>query len=148
MVKIADSAAIKQYIPSRPRAEGFHSFSDWSIANGAVLIGNSFYSYFQSGSSGCLRSQSGRRLLTDGITAKLYTGGGEMVVHSRVHASHGSLPAILPLREDHSTFTMKINTATPWKNTPTGTMKIRVCQPRTRSLGLILHGMPSSPGMF
>src|SRR5258705_11084453 len=129
MVKIADSAAIKQYIPSRPRAEGFHSFSDWSIANGAVLIGNSFYSYFQSGSSGCLRSQSGRRLLTDGITAKLYTGGGELVVHSRIHASHGSLPANLPLREDHSRFTRKIKTPTPWKKKPMVTSKFRGSQP-------------------
>src|SRR5882724_5436701 len=57
-----------------------------------------FYSYFQSRSSGCLRSHSGRRLLTDGITAKLYAGGGELVAHSRVHASHGSLPAIFPLK--------------------------------------------------
>src|SRR6202035_656519 len=32
-------------------------------------------SYFQSGSSGCLRSHSGRRLRTVGISSKLYDGG-------------------------------------------------------------------------
>src|SRR5262249_9805245 len=54
------------------------------------------HSYFQSGSSGCFRSQSGRRLRTVGIVAKLYSAGGELVAHSRVHASHGSLPAGWP----------------------------------------------------
>src|SRR3981189_3639558 len=34
------------------------------------------HSYRQSGSSGCLMSQSGRRLFTVGSTAKLYSGGG------------------------------------------------------------------------
>ena len=33
-----------------------------------------------------------------GIFAKLYAGGGEVVAHSSVHASHGSLPAGLPLQ--------------------------------------------------
>src|SRR5438477_10384921 len=65
------------------------------------------HSYFQSGSAGCLRSQSGRRLLTVGMTAKLYAGGGEGVDHSRVQASHGSLPAALPLKYDHTRFATK-----------------------------------------
>ena len=56
------------------------------------------HSYFQSGSSGCLMSQSGRRLLTTGILAKLYSTGGELVDHSSVHASQGSFPAALPLK--------------------------------------------------
>ena len=54
-------------------------------------------SYFQSGSSGCFKSHSGRRLRTTGNAAKLYSGGGEVVAHSSVQASQGSLPAILPL---------------------------------------------------
>src|SRR5437879_13709779 len=65
------------------------------------------HSYFQSGSAGCLRSQSGRRLLTVGMTAKLYAGGGEGVDHSRVQASHGSLPAVSPLKYDHTRFATK-----------------------------------------
>src|SRR6267378_4996874 len=39
------------------------------------------HSNFQSGSAGCLRSQSGRRLLTVGMTEKLYAGGGESIDH-------------------------------------------------------------------
>src|SRR6266404_6181451 len=65
------------------------------------------HSYFQSGSAGCLRSQSGRRLLTVGMTEKLYAGGGEGVDHSSVQASHGSLPAVAPLKYDHRRFTTK-----------------------------------------
>src|SRR5882762_6084488 len=44
------------------------------------------HSNFQSGSAGCLRSQSGRRLLTVGMTEKLYAGGGEGIDHSSVQA--------------------------------------------------------------
>src|SRR5258708_30403839 len=128
MVKNAASAAIRQYIPSRPRAEGVHRISGSSLVTVAALIG--LYSYFQSGSSGCLRSQSGRRLLTDGITAKLYAGGGELVAHSRVHASHGSLPAILPLTEDKSRLTAKTRRPSPWKKTPMVTIKFHVSHPR------------------
>src|SRR5260370_41148651 len=69
------------------------------------------YSYFQSGSSGCLMSQSGRRLLTTGIVAKLYSGGGELVDHSSVHASQGSFPAASPLTSDLSK--LNPNTSTP-----------------------------------
>src|SRR5437870_1636461 len=65
-------------------------------------------SYFQSGSSGCLRSQSGRRLRTVGVVSKLYDGGGEVVAHSSVHASHGSSPAGAPFFRDMSRFQTKI----------------------------------------
>src|SRR5260370_37903981 len=94
---------------------------------------NCLYSYFQSGSSGCLRSQSGRRLLTVGIKAKLYAGGGELVAHSRVHASHGSLPAILPLIKDKSRLTAKTRMPSPWKKTPMVTIKFHVSHPRPGS---------------
>src|SRR5713226_9235996 len=98
IVKIADSAPISAIIPTRPREARIHS--------GSVLVGTTtaqfnrvlLYSYFQSGSSGCLRSQSGRRLWTTGIAAKSYSGGGEVVDHSSVHASHGSFPAGSPFR--------------------------------------------------
>src|SRR5215467_7848670 len=98
MVKIAASVTMRQYIPRRPRAEGPHRSSGSNVVTVAALIGIFLYSYFQSGSSGCFKSQSGRRLLTVGITAKLYAGGGELVVHSSVQASQGSFPAILPLK--------------------------------------------------
>src|ERR1700722_5692006 len=63
---------------------------------------NVYYSNFQSGSSGCFKSQSGRRLRTSGSVSKLYSGGGDVVAHSNVHASQGSSPAIFPLRADHN----------------------------------------------
>src|SRR5437016_477434 len=65
------------------------------------------HSYFQSGSSGCLRSQSGRRLRTVGMVAKLYAGGGEFVDHSSVQASHGSISAAFPRKYDQSKFPRK-----------------------------------------
>src|SRR5260370_39506731 len=65
------------------------------------------HSKFQSGSAGCLRSQSGRRLLTVGMTEKLYAGGGEGVDHSSVQASQGSLPAGSPLKYDHTRLATK-----------------------------------------
>src|SRR5215831_9398940 len=69
------------------------------FASGGFASGNaSGGSNFQSGSSGCFTSQSGRRLLTAGSDAKLYTGGGELVDHSSVQASQGSFPAIFPLK--------------------------------------------------
>src|SRR5258708_18307651 len=58
------------------------------------------HSYLQSGSSGCFRSHNGRLLRTSGRTAKLYSGGGDDVAHSSVHASHGSLPAGSPFRSE------------------------------------------------
>src|SRR6202047_2670743 len=109
---MADSAAIREIIPTRPREGRTHSGSIDDRANAAllkrVLL---FYSYFQSGSSGCLMSQSGRRLLTTGIVAKLYSGGGEVVDHSSVHASQGSAPAGSPFRSDHKR--LPTNTSTP-----------------------------------
>src|SRR5713101_6958193 len=94
---MAASAPIRQYMPTRPREGRRQSkLLSWRSTD-TVLIG---YSYLQSGSSGCLRSHSGRRLRTVGATAKLYAGGGELVDHSSVHASHGSLPAVLPRKYD------------------------------------------------
>src|SRR3981081_3840650 len=94
---MAASAAIRQYMPTRPREGRRQSkLLSWNSTD-TVLIG---YSYLQSGSSGCLRSHKGRRLCTTGITAYLYKGGGELVDHSSVHASHGSFPAALPRKYD------------------------------------------------
>src|SRR5258707_8887378 len=123
---------MRQYIRNRPRAEGPHRSSDSWIVTVAAVIGISLYSYFQSGSSGCLRSQSGRRLFTDGSTAKLYAGGGDAVDHSSVHASQGSLPARGPAWYDRAR--VKRNTSKPaaWNTTPIATMRFHVAQPRSR----------------
>src|ERR1700720_2116926 len=111
IVKIAHSAIISEIIPTRPREGRIHSGSVLVDATTAELNRVLLYSYFQSGSSGCFRSQSGRRLWTTGIAAKLYSGGGEVVEHSSVHASHGSFPAGSPFQSDQSRF--PTNTSTP-----------------------------------
>src|SRR5437660_11756815 len=77
-----------------------------------------FYSYFQSGSSGCFRSHKGRRLCTVGMVSKLYVGGGEVVAHSSVQASHGSSPATLPFQRDETRlYTSRAKLGT-WMKTP------------------------------
>src|SRR5262245_22780687 len=99
MTKIADSAAMRQSMPTRPRVGSSHfSSAALIVVADAFMTVLRYWPYSQSGSSGCLRSQSGRRLLTTGIAAKLYGGGGDVVDHSSVHASHGSFPAGLPLK--------------------------------------------------
>src|SRR5580692_11352978 len=85
-------------------------FHRYSCKSGAAQSNSPVYSYFQSGSSGCLRSQSGRRLLTTGSVAKLYSGGGEVVNHSSVHASHGSFPAGSPFNSDRRRLPTKTST--------------------------------------
>src|SRR5215470_19013592 len=133
IVKIAASARIKPNIPTYPRAGRLQLTSGSGMTSGSVLMKPSFYSYFQSGSSGCFKSHNGRRLLTAGVTAKLYTGGGEGVNHSSVHASHGSLPASLPRKYDHSRFQTKTNMPSPWNITPMEVMTFKVSQPRPAS---------------
>src|SRR4029079_4013224 len=53
------------------------------------------------------RSKSGRSERISGRWSKLYGGGGELVAHSRVFASHGSSPATFPLRSETKTFQRK-----------------------------------------
>src|SRR5713101_8080668 len=72
----------------------------------ATEIARGTHSYFQSGSSGCFRSQRGRRLMTVGTSPKLYSGGGDEVSHSSVQASHGSSPACSPDSHEISRFSM------------------------------------------
>ena len=78
------------------------------------------HSNFQSGSSGCFKSHKGRRLRTSGILSKLYSGGGEVVAHSSVHASHGSSPASLPFDVGIDQVDDKKRTPAPWKKTADG----------------------------
>src|SRR5262247_4223425 len=82
------------------------------------------HSYFQSGSSGCFRSQSGRRLRTIGSVSKLYSGGGEVVVHSSVQASQGSSPASAPRRRETSRLATKQRRPRAWKSAPTEEIRL------------------------
>src|SRR5208337_488929 len=110
MQKMADSAAMRHHMPTRPRSS---CPSGISFGGTVIVVAAKMalpYSYFQSGSSGCFKSHSGRRLRTTGIMAKLYSGGGDAVDHSSVQASHGSLPAAFPLKYDQTRFQTKIRT--------------------------------------
>src|SRR5262245_36382524 len=109
MVNRALSVVISPITPTLRRDGSDHSAnSAGSVRVLALAIAvPSDYSYFQSGSSGCFRSHSGRRLRTSGRTSKLYSGGGEVVDHSSVHASQGSSPAGLPCRSDQRRLTTK-----------------------------------------
>src|SRR6266849_2935935 len=98
-----------------------------------VAGGGGAHSYFQSGSSGCLRSHKGRRLFTVGMVAKLYSGGGEVVDHSSVHASHGSLPAGRPRNAERIRLATKVRTPAAWKTTPTAMITFQTSQPRPGS---------------
>src|SRR5271157_3562247 len=133
MQKIADSAAIRHHMPTRPRNSCASGISDCGRATVVAAIRASPYSYFQSGSSGCFKSHSGRRLRTTGIFAKLYSGGGEVVLHSSVHASQGSFPAGLPSKYDPTKFTTQNRTPATWKITPTEIIRFHISQPRPGS---------------
>src|SRR6266436_4826603 len=134
MRKMALSAMIRQVMPTTP-LEGVHSTfgSREIVAVVAFIVCSLSHSYFQSGSVGCLMSQSGRRLLTVGISAKLYSGGGELVLHSRVQASQGSLPAGFPLRNEQRTLSSQISMPAIWNAAPMLQMRLRVPQPRSAS---------------
>src|SRR5687767_8684369 len=58
--------------------------------------------------SGSLPSHSGYLLVTVGIFAKLYSGGGLGIVHSSVPAPHGSAPASAPFLRLLKKLKMKI----------------------------------------
>src|SRR5467141_663771 len=79
--------------------------------------------------AGCLRSQSGRLPVTAGIVAKFSGGGGEVVDHSSVNASHGSSPAISPERRLRARFTKKTIIATARIAAPTVEMRLSGPQP-------------------
>src|SRR5580692_4308258 len=135
---MADSAVISPAIAITPRDGRRHGSSLPTRWSGIVLISlvsesSLPYSKAESGSSGCFRSHSGRRLATTGSLAKLYTGGGDGVDHSSVHASHGSAPAVSPRKYECTMLYTKIRTAIPWINPPTETIWFSRVQPRSGS---------------
>src|SRR5260370_16659222 len=69
-----------------------------------------------SGRSGLARSHNGRRLRIGGSATKFSCGGGDVVAHSRVHASQGLSPATLPRKNEVAKFQTRIS-APPLLNT-------------------------------
>src|SRR5262249_39989032 len=91
------------------------------------------HSYFQSGSSGCSRSQSGRRLWTVGTCSKLYEGGGDVVAHSSVQARHGLSPAGWPFHSDATMLYAKIAKLGTWMIAPSVLSWFQIVQGRSGS---------------
>src|SRR3954453_14965845 len=81
------------------------SFGSRRPGGAAASLGGSFPSR-PSSSSVYLRCQNSSRCVTVGMSAKLYSGGGDDVIHSRLRAAHGSVGAIGPRRIVKITFTM------------------------------------------
>src|SRR5262245_51761487 len=59
------------------------------------------------------RSRSGRALVTYGTSSKFQGGGGDVVYHSSVSATHGSLPTRAPTRVVRTTFHTNTSIPTP-----------------------------------
>src|SRR5438132_8028777 len=95
--------------------------------------------------SGCLRSQSGRRLFTAGMLAKFSGGGGDVVDHSSVKASHGSSPAIAPDRRLRTRLTKKMNIATNRIAAPMVEMRFNGPHPVLAAYVNTRRGMPTAP---
>src|SRR5438876_2681863 len=81
-----------------------------------------------SGRSGLARSHNGRRLRIGGSATKFSCGGGEVVAHSRVHASQGLSPATLPRKNEVAKFQTRISAAALMKKTPV--VESRFIQPQ------------------
>ena len=65
------------------------------------------------------RSRSGRGLVMYGIRSKFHGGGGEVVYHSSVSPSHGSLPARRPAARRHDDVHEEDQHADPIRYEPT-----------------------------
>src|SRR5437899_9312890 len=76
----------------------------------------------RSGSAGIGACRSvchnGMRLSTDGITVKLYTGGGEGIAHSSVAPPHGLLGAVIGCQRVRSRFQKNTSVARPIRKAP------------------------------
>src|SRR5262245_19850658 len=81
--------------------------------------------------SPCFWSQRSSRPCEVGITAKLYTGGGDGMLHSSVRASHGSGPATTPERWVLNALTMNTEMDSAMMNAPIVDTMFQKFQPRS-----------------
>src|SRR5207248_5359378 len=95
------------------------------------------------------KSRSGRALVTYGTCSKLCSGGGDEVYHSSVSASHGSLPARVPLRRPCAIQTFATKASTPSAITPDPIVEIKLYASHSPPWWYVQmrRGMPSSPSM-
>src|SRR3954452_17246601 len=66
---------------------------------------------------------------TRGITSKLFSGGGELVNHSSVFPSHGSLPDFLPFLALWTMLTSVIRMPSASTNEPIVEIRFQLSQP-------------------
>src|SRR5207237_2101878 len=80
-----------------------------------------------------------------GSTAKLDSGGGDVVDHSSEEPSHGSLPATSPWSRLCTKFQMKIRIEAEMMNEPMVDTSFSVVTPRLAGYVKTRRGMPNSP---
>ena len=76
-------------------------------------------------------TQKSSRSCTTGTTAKLYTGGGDGMVHSSVRPSHGSAGAGAPERVVLNTFQRKTRKDSTMISAPTVATRFQKFHPRS-----------------
>src|SRR6266446_2087452 len=76
-------------------------------------------------------TQKSSRSCTTGTTAKLYTGGGDGIVHSRVRPSHGSAGAGAPERVVLTTLARKTRKETAMVKAPMVATRFQKFQPKS-----------------
>src|SRR5215510_3486441 len=76
-------------------------------------------------------TQKSSRSCTTGTTAKLYTGGGDGIVHSSVRPSHGSAGAVTPERVVFTTFKRKTSRESTMISEPTVATRFQKFHPRS-----------------
>ena len=81
--------------------------------------------------SPCFCSHSSSRPCTVGMTPKLWTGGGEAMVHSSVRPSQGSGLATAPARIVFHTLAMKTRNDTAIRKAPTVDTRFQKFHPRS-----------------
>src|SRR5215468_8871779 len=81
--------------------------------------------------SPCFWIQKSSRACTTGTTAKLYTGGGDGMVHSSVRPSHGSAGAGAPERVVFTTFKRKTSRENTMISEPTVATRFQKFHPRS-----------------
>src|SRR5437016_4172206 len=81
------------------------------------------------------------------MAAKLYSGGGDLVDHSRVSASQGSLPAGGPHHRAWNQLSRVMPVPTAKMNPPIVEMRLRLSQPRPLAYVATRLGIPRNPRM-
>src|SRR5215469_2829108 len=138
---MAASPAIRQNIPTRPRAGSVHGLSATGMVAGSVLMLFLYHSKIAREASLVFPVRIFRMLdVPKRPSAPHLRQNREVVVGWRRrscplerHASHGSLPARRPWKYDQIRLETKHNIAAAWKNVPTVTIRFKPSQPRPGS---------------